>query len=650
MDIKISADVVYWVATYCGLPGLGCLLLGMTIYHWAKIARFLADIWTIPARLRSSGEEEILRHQLQADINYAISLLDREVPGLFDESLSVRWVREGETHATLRKRSLVLKVKNRSDHDEVVVEAVTRLLERSLLPASRKYIHGHVQKALELVVAERVIASSRFRSALPLFRTSQYDPVVAVDKSVAGAAESAEALDHQGLLTRVFLSECLALSERLGAHHESSGPKWDTTAFLAYLRNLVASLQKEDAPIDFEFDTRSVKCAVAVLADVDVLKARGLPFYRKRTQRSIESGAESVYIIALGTRNVGLSISLAERLRRSGLISDYYGSRYTVSIWGSPQVPAVAIACRANSQIILTPVRPGELEIDNDQVLQVVSAAIPQVASGKIQVVKSAIMPRRIAQIAVYSPDKTVDPIPICIGSSYSRSNAIAQELHVEEVRFVLWSTDIKAFILATLGDHEQREVMDVIVDPSAKIASVQAVSEAALAKLAGRNNVFTTLSQAMTGYDIAMDLDPAAPIREFLTEYIPPIKEDSVQIAGIAVIPGIEARVFLRSDRYSRPAAVCVPHLAATSREKRPQERIWLCNHEDDPEQAIVSALYPLDPEEIARVSISSTGKAEVYLTSQEAYHATIGLEGSHVRAASILTGFWIEVYIADG
>jgi hypothetical protein len=48
-------------------------------------------------------------------------------------------------------------VRREHDQDNVYVTAVMRLLERDLLRDARRYIHGHMMKATELILGERFV-------------------------------------------------------------------------------------------------------------------------------------------------------------------------------------------------------------------------------------------------------------------------------------------------------------------------------------------------------------------------------------------------------------------------------------------------------------------------------------------------------------
>jgi hypothetical protein len=66
-------------------------------------------------------------------------------------------------------------------------------------------------KALELVLAERFLSTTRFRSARNLFYTEVYDSLLQNDKQLVKTVKELQMINEGGILTRVFLRECQIL-------------------------------------------------------------------------------------------------------------------------------------------------------------------------------------------------------------------------------------------------------------------------------------------------------------------------------------------------------------------------------------------------------------------------------------------------------
>lgn len=95
---------------------------------------------------------------------------------------------------------------------------------------------------------------------------------------------------------------------------------------------------------------------------------------------------------------------------------------------------------------------------------------VPEIYDGIIEIKSASRDPGSRAKIAVYSSDKSIDPIGACVGVRGSRVQAIVQELQGEKIDIVLWSSDIATFAVNALAPAE---VSKVVLDEENKMFEV---------------------------------------------------------------------------------------------------------------------------------------------------------------------------------
>lgn len=85
---------------------------------------------------------------------------------------------------------------------------------------------------------------------------------------------------------------------------------------------------------------------------------------------------------------------------------------------------------------------------------------VPEIYEGVIEIKAVARDPGSRAKIAVYSADKSLDPVGACVGMRGSRVQAVTSELQGEKVDIIPWSSNPAVFIVNALVPAEATKVV----------------------------------------------------------------------------------------------------------------------------------------------------------------------------------------------
>ena len=124
---------------------------------------------------------------------------------------------------------------------------------------------------------------------------------------------------------------------------------------------------------------------------------------------------------------------------------------------------------------------------------------VPEIYDGIIEVKSVARDPGSRAKIAVYTKEKSIDPVGACVGMRGSRVQAVVNELQGEKIDIVLWSEDIATFVVNALGPAE---VDKVIIEEDLKKIDV-IVPDEQLSLAIGRKGQNVRLASALSGWSI---------------------------------------------------------------------------------------------------------------------------------------------------
>ena len=124
---------------------------------------------------------------------------------------------------------------------------------------------------------------------------------------------------------------------------------------------------------------------------------------------------------------------------------------------------------------------------------------VPEIYDGIIEVKSVARDPGSRAKIAVFTKEKSIDPVGACVGMRGSRVQAVVNELQGEKIDIVLWSEDIATFVVNALGPAE---VDKVIIEEDLKKIDV-IVPDEQLSLAIGRKGQNVRLASALSGWSI---------------------------------------------------------------------------------------------------------------------------------------------------
>ncbi len=135
----------------------------------------------------------------------------------------------------------------------------------------------------------------------------------------------------------------------------------------------------------------------------------------------------------------------------------------------------------------------------NNFLVKLFEQEVPEIYDGIIEVKSVARDPGSRAKLAVFTKEKSIDPVGACVGMRGSRVQAVVNELQGEKIDIVLWAEDIATFIVNALGPAEVEKV--VIEEDLKKIDVI--VPDEQLSLAIGRKGQNVRLASSLSGWSI---------------------------------------------------------------------------------------------------------------------------------------------------
>ncbi|MCP5105112.1 MAG: transcription termination factor NusA [bacterium] len=138
----------------------------------------------------------------------------------------------------------------------------------------------------------------------------------------------------------------------------------------------------------------------------------------------------------------------------------------------------------------------------NDFVVELIKMEVPEVAEGIVKVFSISREPGFKTKVAVYSTDKTVDPVGAIVGMNGNRVLSITKELRGERIDVIAWSNSPERFIASALTPAETVKVK--IVDRVENKAEVT-VTDDTLSAAIGKKGINIKLASKLTKWNIQL-------------------------------------------------------------------------------------------------------------------------------------------------
>lgn len=138
----------------------------------------------------------------------------------------------------------------------------------------------------------------------------------------------------------------------------------------------------------------------------------------------------------------------------------------------------------------------------NDFVAELIKMEVPEVAEEIVKIYAISREPGVKTKVAVYSTDKTVDPVGAIVGMNGNRVLSITKELRGERIDVIAWSNSPERFIASALTPAETVKVK--IVDPVECKAEVT-VTDDTLSAAIGKKGINIKLASKLTKWNIQL-------------------------------------------------------------------------------------------------------------------------------------------------
>ncbi len=522
-------------------------------------------------------------------------------------------------------------------------------LREGLLNISRPYIDHQILQALDLDIAWSLIGKNAKSDVANYFLNRVFSPIVDNDSIVASDCDKLEAMDSNGIKTRIFMRELrgVGLKARNLQEKPARDLKVETRSFAEFLYTIISSERGAKYPLDFI--GRKIKAGILLVASFETLAMRGLRAHKWWLKKKNEMGMETIYILAFGRRNVDLARQLAQWAQNEGLIEIVQNQFFVAPSKSGKAERTIVITCHSSQAKADTLLDPEE------ELRAILVRCIPEVAAGDIEVLDTARELGFQSKVVVRSVFKEIDPVWVCIGKDEEALKKVRTELN-EFVRFIPFNENPQIFMIDCLGIPRDK-VCSVNVDSKKKHAKVIVEDRESAAMAIGSKGINIRLVSKITGLDIDILTEgkdeslqkpepaktPEDLLQQAVIQQISEISNGSIIIKDMIREPGIQSKVVVQQSNGKTTTAITCMGTKKKNVDAlvdKLGESVFFVEYHKDLKSYLIACLG-IYPNRVLSLDINlNLRTADIIVNDKVTCARAIGEDGINVKQAAQLTG----------
>ena len=281
-----------------------------------------------------------IRSSIQGNINDFARSINRKFKGVMPYNLQLRFVQSVDrAELSPDNRMVIVRIRDTLQDDRNLVNAMMSFCSIGVVPQARRFLSEPMNAAINITMTRKLLNDLKHYSALQYL----HDEVVGDDGGEFDPREEFcrmfDALDENGLFTRVVLEEMRDFGARIASQYPQPGHELEAEQLVQYVHEVVTRPPGQDLP---KIGHRGSYMAIAfvLVGSPDTMAAGGETPYLNHIEILRSYGYQKAYLAARGgphpdspDTSESASIRMARRLSRSiqerqigtiGRVMDYY--------------------------------------------------------------------------------------------------------------------------------------------------------------------------------------------------------------------------------------------------------------------------------------------------------------------------------------
>jgi transcription antitermination factor NusA-like protein len=286
-----------------------------------------------------------------------------------------------------------------------------------------------------------------------------------------------------------------SVDENIGSYALDDRTDAEVSNFTKFLYDIATKGPWEEA--DLMFTGHLFRISVILVAKKETLDVAGLRAHFDRVRLVATEGVDRIYIRGIGRENILNVKRLINLLKGIPHLNKIREKRYMVEdISGKRRTLLMAVYENYYEKGL------EQEEQEAEEIVELLSAHIPEVDNGSIEVVKVAREKGIMTKVLLRTNFEHIHVVACCIGSNFERKNKIESKLVEENIYFVEDSDDVKTLIGRALCPFRMEDIESTRIRTRDKSAIV-VVDDGKIGAAIGKLGINVKLASQLVGWKI---------------------------------------------------------------------------------------------------------------------------------------------------
>jgi len=310
-----------WITIiYTSIPW--AVVVGLLIYfikNPEKVEKWYSLIAGAFSFLGLRFEKSSVARDIQSDINsFSKDYNDKGISSL-PYGIKIRWISETTRESFIANGKVVVKMKHHKNRARNFLYGAIDWANKGVIPEGREFLHKKVLKALDFTLVYKLLTEKKRYGSRQLFLDEIYNKEAPNGSLVNTYSTAFNKLDESGIFMGVVLPEYTSFGKKM----EKSIPSKKHFAETIGFANMLEKLSRKPSGVDIspEYKGDNIRCSVCLVARPEKFALLGLEPYLSYINKCVKEGVESIYVCAIGDKNMSNARSIRNAYEKSENLS-----------------------------------------------------------------------------------------------------------------------------------------------------------------------------------------------------------------------------------------------------------------------------------------------------------------------------------------
>jgi transcription antitermination factor NusA-like protein len=486
---------------YAGVTSGIVFLLIIIVFNADNISlvfSFLLKPFTFIKFIRKSK----IAFEYQGKIN---EVCGRIASNIFDRKLKIKWISQKaineKPYSLSEEDEIIVYVHHQKNSNQVIIDVLHDYVSLTLCPNIKHTLDQTFAKSNQLFITNKIVDEYKNQTLTHLYKNNYFGKQL--DDKTKEYLTQIQIMHDKNYYFKVFLDALKQVDEKYVSISFDNEMGKETLSFFNFILNV--SQKERDEKVDLTFTGKYLKYSIILVAKDDTLSTQGLDAHISRIKDCRNQLVNRIYISGYGHKNIINVKKITHIVKKLNGLNIIFEGDYEIAMSNGKLKPFRLVV--ADNTLLSSRAKESD---DKNEVIKLLGTYIPEINSGKIEIISVAREKGYGTKILVRATEENVRPVGYCVGVQGERKNVLSEKLNNEMVHFVEQSDDIKLVIKDALFPLPVTAIIEIFIK-SQKKSAIVIVKDDEVGRAVGKYGINVGLVEELTGWEIDIKKESAS-------------------------------------------------------------------------------------------------------------------------------------------